>query len=229
MPGAARGRRGTLPSPATARTPPPTATPASAATLTCPSMLTRARSLRRMHVLRTVPTPTDNELPRTRPVATPRQGGRISRNRRPRTPASMPPPQPFDPNQTLLTLIGRLPGLTSGTIEVACLDVSRTSSADFARVVAILRQDHFAARLTVRQLVGLRRFRTRAADSLRTTRRISRAVNFLDLTALAAVTSTKLSGVSVSAPTSHGAVPAHLLRAPRPTAEQPRHAARRGR
>jgi iron complex transport system ATP-binding protein len=84
---------------------------------------------------------------------------------------------------TLLTMIGRLMGMDEGQIEVAGLDVSTTPSKDLAKIVSILRQEnHFVARLTVRQLVGFGRFPysqgrlTRADEEV-----ISRSIDFLDL------------------------------------------------
>ena len=60
---------------------------------------------------------------------------------------------------TLLIMIGRLLGIDSGHIEVAGYDVAKTKSKDLAKIIAILRQEnHFIARLTVRQLVGFSRF-----------------------------------------------------------------------
>ncbi|MGV9194127.1 ABC transporter ATP-binding protein [Microbacterium sp. MC2] len=88
---------------------------------------------------------------------------------------------------TLLTMIGRLMGVDAGTIEIAGYDVTTTKSKDLAKIVSILRQEnHFITRLTVRQLVGFGRFPhskgrlTRADDEV-----ITRAIEFLDLTALA--------------------------------------------
>ncbi len=84
---------------------------------------------------------------------------------------------------TLLTMIGRLLGLDAGTIEIAGWDVASTKSADLAKVVSVLRQEnHFVARLTVRQLVGFGRFphskgRLTVADE----EAISQAVDFLNL------------------------------------------------
>ncbi len=87
---------------------------------------------------------------------------------------------------TLLTMIGRLLGLDVGAIEIAGYDVSSTSSKDLAKIVAILRQEnHFVARLTVRQLVGFGRFPhskgrlTRADEEI-----ISRSIDFLNLNEL---------------------------------------------
>ncbi len=87
---------------------------------------------------------------------------------------------------TLLTMIGRLLGLDAGAIEIAGYDVSSTSSKDLAKIVAILRQEnHFVARLTVRQLVGFGRFphskgRLTADDEAV----ISRSIDFLNLNEL---------------------------------------------
>ena len=88
---------------------------------------------------------------------------------------------------TLLTMIGRLLGVDAGTIEIAGYDVTTTKSKDLAKIVSILRQEnHFITRLTVRQLVGFGRFPhskgrlTRADEEV-----ITRAIEFLDLTALA--------------------------------------------
>lgn len=87
---------------------------------------------------------------------------------------------------TLLTMIGRLLGLDAGAIEIAGYDVSSTSSKDLAKIVAILRQEnHFVARLTVRQLVGFGRFphsrgRLNRADE----EIISRSIDFLNLNEL---------------------------------------------
>ncbi|MEV6120070.1 ATP-binding cassette domain-containing protein [Streptomyces sp. NPDC052077] len=84
---------------------------------------------------------------------------------------------------TLLTMIGRLLGIDSGTIEIAGYDIVRTDSKDLARIVSILRQEnHFVTRLTVRQLVGFGRF---PHSQGRLTRQdeevISRSVDFLGL------------------------------------------------
>ena len=84
---------------------------------------------------------------------------------------------------TLLTMIGRLLGLDAGVIEVAGYDVSSTSSKDLAKIVAILRQEnHFVARLTVRQLVGFGRFpHTKGRLSAADEEVISRSIDFLNL------------------------------------------------
>jgi len=84
---------------------------------------------------------------------------------------------------TLLTMIGRLLGMDSGSIEIAGYDVASTNSRDLARIVSILRQEnHFVTRLTIRQLVGFGRFpysggRLTAADE----QIISRSIDFLGL------------------------------------------------
>ncbi|MGO1590964.1 MAG: iron ABC transporter ATP-binding protein [Ancrocorticia sp.] len=87
---------------------------------------------------------------------------------------------------TLLTMIGRLLGMDSGTIDVAGYDIASTKSRDLAKILSILRQEnHFVTRLTVRQLVGFGRFpysqgRLTAEDE----RIVSQAIDFLDLTEL---------------------------------------------
>ena len=64
---------------------------------------------------------------------------------------------------TLLTIAGRLAEPDAGTVHVrdeeVHLDVHRARSSDVAKVVAVLRQEnHFTARLTVRELVSFGRF-----------------------------------------------------------------------
>ena len=60
---------------------------------------------------------------------------------------------------TMLTIIGRLLRADSGTASVAGLDVATADTRQIATTLAILRQEnHFVARLTVRQLVSLGRF-----------------------------------------------------------------------
>lgn len=87
---------------------------------------------------------------------------------------------------TLLTMMGRLLGLSEGSIAIAGLDVATTRSRDLARIVSILRQEnHFIARLSVRQLVAFGRFphsrgRLTPADE----QAVSRAIDFFDLTDL---------------------------------------------
>lgn len=87
---------------------------------------------------------------------------------------------------TLLTMIGRLLGLDAGAIEIAGYDVSSTSSKDLAKIVAILRQEnHFVARLTVRQLVGFGRFpHSKGRLTAHDEEVISRSIDFLNLNEL---------------------------------------------
>ncbi|MGX7072638.1 ATP-binding cassette domain-containing protein [Helcococcus kunzii] len=60
---------------------------------------------------------------------------------------------------TLLLMIGRLLEMNEGIIEVANYDVYDTDSKDIAKILSILKQEnHFISRLTVRQLIGFRRF-----------------------------------------------------------------------
>ncbi|MFJ6655999.1 ABC transporter ATP-binding protein [Streptomyces sp. NPDC091377] len=60
---------------------------------------------------------------------------------------------------TLLTIIGRLAEPTSGTVTVDGLDIHRAKSQEVARTLSILRQEnHFTARVTVRELVSFGRF-----------------------------------------------------------------------
>jgi ABC-type enterochelin transport system, ATPase component len=84
---------------------------------------------------------------------------------------------------TLLTMIGRLLGIDEGAIEVAGYDVASTASKDLAKIVSILRQEnHFTARLTVRQLVGFGRFpHSRGRLTTGDEEAISRSIDFLDL------------------------------------------------
>lgn len=87
---------------------------------------------------------------------------------------------------TTLLMIGRLLHMDEGHIKVAEMDVSKTKSADLARILTILRQEnHFVTRLTVRQLVGFGRF---PYSKGRLTKKdeavISKYIDFLDLTDL---------------------------------------------
>lgn len=87
---------------------------------------------------------------------------------------------------TLLTMIGRLLGIDEGAIRIAGYDVTTTKSRDLAKIVSILRQEnHYITRLTVRQLVSFGRF-PYSKGRLTTTDEeiVSRAIDFLDLTAL---------------------------------------------
>ncbi|MBO0899430.1 ATP-binding cassette domain-containing protein [Cellulomonas sp. zg-ZUI22] len=60
---------------------------------------------------------------------------------------------------TMLTIVGRLLAADAGRVTVGGMDVVTARPRDLARRLAILRQEnHFVARLTVRQLVALGRF-----------------------------------------------------------------------
>ena len=84
---------------------------------------------------------------------------------------------------TLLMMIGRLLGISEGTIRVAEMDVALARSADLAKVLSILRQEnHFITRLTVRQLIGFGRFPySRGRLTAEDEEIISRYVDFLGL------------------------------------------------
>ena len=84
---------------------------------------------------------------------------------------------------TMLTMIGRLLDMDSGTIEVAGYDIASTKSRDLARILSILRQEnHFITRLTVRQLVGFGRFPySKGRLTVDDEQIISRYIDFLDL------------------------------------------------
>lgn len=87
---------------------------------------------------------------------------------------------------TLLTMVGRLLGLDAGVIEIAGFDVTKTASRDLAKIVSVLRQEnHFVARLTVRQLVGFGRFpHSKGRLTLADEEAISRSIDFLNLNEL---------------------------------------------
>ena len=87
---------------------------------------------------------------------------------------------------TMLTMIGRLLGMDSGSIKVADMDVASTKSKDLAMVLSILRQEnHFITRLTVRQLVGFGRFpHSKGRLTSQDEDVISRYIDFLDLSEL---------------------------------------------
>ncbi|MFR0639213.1 MULTISPECIES: iron ABC transporter ATP-binding protein [Micrococcaceae] len=87
---------------------------------------------------------------------------------------------------TMLTMVGRLLGIDSGSIEVAGYDVSKTNSKDLAKIVSILRQEnHFVTRLTVRQLVGFGRYpHSKGRLTMADEEIISRSIDFLDLSEL---------------------------------------------
>ncbi|AIY01649.1 iron ABC transport system, ATP-binding protein [Arthrobacter sp. PAMC 25486] len=84
---------------------------------------------------------------------------------------------------TLLTMIGRLLGIDAGAIEIAGYDVASTKSKDLAKIVSVLRQEnHFVARLTVRQLVGFGRFpHSKGRLTLADEEAISQSIDFLNL------------------------------------------------
>lgn len=87
---------------------------------------------------------------------------------------------------TMLTTIGRLLEPDSGRITVGGLDVRTAKSRDLAKVVSILRQEnHFMARLTVRQLVMFGRFPHSAGRPTKADERaMHAAIAFLDLAGL---------------------------------------------
>lgn len=87
---------------------------------------------------------------------------------------------------TMLTIVGRLLAADAGHVTVGGLDVVTARPRELAQRLAILRQEnHFVARLTVRQLVALGRFphsqgRLTTADAAA----VDTALEFLDLTGL---------------------------------------------
>ncbi|BDZ54586.1 iron ABC transporter ATP-binding protein [Agromyces marinus] len=84
---------------------------------------------------------------------------------------------------TMLTIIGRLLDADSGTVHVGDFDVVTSRPRDLAKVVSILKQEnHFVARLTVRQLVGFGRFpHSRGRLTADDQAAVERAMAFLDL------------------------------------------------
>ena len=87
---------------------------------------------------------------------------------------------------TLLTMMGRLLGPDAGTVVIGGHDVTTTHPRKLATVVSTLRQEnHFTARLTVRQLVALGRFPyTRGRINREDERIISESIEFFDLGSL---------------------------------------------
>lgn len=87
---------------------------------------------------------------------------------------------------TMLTIVGRLLGADAGTVHVAGMDVTTAKSRELAKTLAILRQEnHFVARLTVRQLVSLGRFpHSQGRLTPECVAAVDRALEFLDLTHL---------------------------------------------
>jgi iron complex transport system ATP-binding protein len=84
---------------------------------------------------------------------------------------------------TILTMIGRLLKVDSGTIEVAGQDIINTPSKAVAKILSILRQEnHFVTRLTVRQLVGFGRFPySKGRLTREDEKHVSEAIDFLNL------------------------------------------------
>lgn len=84
---------------------------------------------------------------------------------------------------TMLTIIGRLLEADSGRVTVGGLDVHTAKPRELAKVVSILKQEnHFMARLTVRQLVTFGRFPHSGGRQTETDRRaIHAAIAFLNL------------------------------------------------
>lgn len=84
---------------------------------------------------------------------------------------------------TMLTIIGRLLEADHGRVTVGGLDVRKAKSSDLAKSISILRQEnHFMARLTVRQLVSFGRFPHSNGRLAETDHRaIHAAIAFLDL------------------------------------------------
>ncbi|MBK0417796.1 ATP-binding cassette domain-containing protein [Leucobacter sp. CSA1] len=84
---------------------------------------------------------------------------------------------------TMLTIIGRLLEADRGRVTVGGLDVRAAKPKELARTVSILKQEnHFLARLTVRQLVTFGRFPHSSGRLTETDQRaIHAAIAFLDL------------------------------------------------
>ncbi|RBY76484.1 iron ABC transporter ATP-binding protein [Blastococcus sp. TF02-09] len=84
---------------------------------------------------------------------------------------------------TLFSLVGRLVRPDAGRVTVGGLDITRTPSAELAKVLAVLRQDnHVAARLTVHDLVEFGRFpHSRGRLTVEDREHIERAIGYLDL------------------------------------------------
>ena len=84
---------------------------------------------------------------------------------------------------TMLTIVGRLLSADAGRVTVGGLDVVTTHPRALAQRLAILRQEnHFVARLTVRQLVQLGRFpHTQGRITRDDEAAVDTALGFLDL------------------------------------------------
>lgn len=87
---------------------------------------------------------------------------------------------------TILTMIGRLMEVDTGTITVGGMDVRKTPSKEVAKRLAILRQEnYFVTRLTIRQLVGFGRYpHSQGRLTPDDERHIDEALEFLNLTEL---------------------------------------------
>lgn len=97
---------------------------------------------------------------------------------------------------TLLSMISRLMPMSTGTVTVDGLDVTRTPSNVLAKKLAILRQDnHLTLRLTVRDLVEFGRFpHSRGRPDARDNAHIDRAIAYFGLSDLAERHLDQLSG-----------------------------------
>lgn len=97
---------------------------------------------------------------------------------------------------TLLAIMARLVAADAGTVTVDGLDVARADGNSIARRLAILRQDnHVAARLTVRDLVGFGRYPlNRGRPTAEDAQEVGRALAYLDLEDLAGRFLDELSG-----------------------------------
>ncbi|MGV0879074.1 ATP-binding cassette domain-containing protein [Martelella sp. FLE1502] len=84
---------------------------------------------------------------------------------------------------TLLAVVSRLMKADSGAVRVGGLDIAETADDVLARKLSIMRQEnHIAARLTVRDLVGFGRFPySRGRLTAEDARRIDDALVFADL------------------------------------------------
>ncbi|MDU4715479.1 MAG: ATP-binding cassette domain-containing protein [Anaerococcus sp.] len=87
---------------------------------------------------------------------------------------------------TTLLMIGRLLDMDLGSINIGGMDISTCHSGDLAKILSILRQEnHFTAKLTVRQLISFSRY---PYSKGRLTRKdmeiIDQYIDFLDLKGL---------------------------------------------
>lgn len=130
---------------------------------------------------------------------------------------------------TLLTIIGRLAEPTSGTVTVDGLDVHRAPSQDVARTLSILRQEnHFTARVTVRELVSFGRFpHSRGRLTQEDRAHIDEALDFLHLGDLQHRYLDQLSGGQRQRLCGDGAGPGHPVRTAGRAPQQPGHEALR--